>query len=68
MALNRSSQPPYEYACHEGNHALPGILEEAGGSSLREDIEANLAEARALRDRLAALANRMTLPPPQAPL
>lgn len=27
-----------------------------------------MAEARALRDRLAALANRMTLPPPQAPL
>lgn len=27
-----------------------------------------MAEARALRDRLAALANRMTAPPPQAPL
>ena len=27
-----------------------------------------MAEARALRDQLAALVNRMTLPPPQAPL
>lgn len=26
MALNRSSQPPYEYACHEGNYAMDGIL------------------------------------------
>jgi len=25
MALN-TSQPMYEYACHEGNHAMPGIL------------------------------------------
>jgi hypothetical protein len=25
MALN-ASQPMYEYACHEGNHAMPGIL------------------------------------------
>jgi hypothetical protein len=25
MALN-VSQPMYEYACHEGNHAMPGIL------------------------------------------
>jgi len=26
MALNVSAQPPYEYACHEGNYALPAIL------------------------------------------
>jgi hypothetical protein len=26
MALRASDQPVYEYACHEGNHALPGIL------------------------------------------
>ena len=26
MALNASSQLLYEYACHEGNHALPSIL------------------------------------------
>jgi hypothetical protein len=25
MALN-TSKPMYEYACHEGNHAMPGIL------------------------------------------
>ena len=26
MVFNRSPKPAYEYACHEGNHALPGIL------------------------------------------
>jgi hypothetical protein len=26
MAFNTSKQPAYEYACHEGNYALPGIL------------------------------------------
>lgn len=26
MVFNRSEHPAYEYACHEGNHALPGIL------------------------------------------
>jgi hypothetical protein len=26
MALNRSAEPMYEYACHEGNYAMPGIL------------------------------------------
>ncbi len=26
MSLRVSDKPPYEYACHEGNHALPGIL------------------------------------------
>jgi len=26
MALNRSAEPLYEYACHEGNYAMPGIL------------------------------------------
>ena len=26
MNFNKSAQPAYEYACHEGNHALPGIL------------------------------------------
>jgi hypothetical protein len=25
MSLN-SSEPLYEYACHEGNYAMPGIL------------------------------------------
>ena len=26
MALNATKGPIYEYACHEGNYALPGIL------------------------------------------
>ena len=26
MTMERSEQPIYEYACHEGNYALPGIL------------------------------------------
>ena len=26
MVFNKSDQPIYEYACHEGNHALPNIL------------------------------------------
>ncbi len=32
----------------QAERELPGILEKAGGSSLREDIEVHLAEARAL--------------------
>jgi hypothetical protein len=26
VALNSSNKPIYEYACHEGNYAMPGIL------------------------------------------
>jgi len=26
VAMNASNEPLYEYACHEGNYALPGIL------------------------------------------
>lgn len=26
MVFNKSDKPAYEYACHEGNHSLPGIL------------------------------------------
>jgi hypothetical protein len=33
MPLNASAQQVYEYACHEGNYALPGIL---GGARLAE--------------------------------
>ena len=29
MALNRSAQPIYEYACHEGNYSFSGILQGA---------------------------------------
>ncbi len=35
MALRVSSEPLYEYACHEGNHALPGIL--AGARQLERE-------------------------------
>lgn len=37
MALRRTEGPIYEYACHEGNYALPGIL---GGARVEEE-EAN---------------------------
>jgi hypothetical protein len=33
VALNSTKGPIYEYACHEGNYALPGIL---GGARLEE--------------------------------
>ncbi len=33
MAMNATAGPMYEYACHEGNYALPGIL---GGARLAE--------------------------------
>ena len=26
VLLTRTDEPLYEYACHEGNYALPGIL------------------------------------------
>ena len=38
IPLKRSDEKVYEYACHEGNHSLTGILagartlEKAGGS------------------------------------
>jgi len=35
MSLRGSEQPVYEYACHEGNHALPGIL--AGARQLERE-------------------------------
>lgn len=35
MSLNHSSEPLYEYACHEGNYALPGIL--AGARKLERE-------------------------------
>ena len=35
----RPSEGMYEYSCHEGNHALPGIL--AGARRLEKDAEAN---------------------------
>ena len=35
MSLNLSNEPLYEYACHEGNYALPGIL--AGARKLEAE-------------------------------
>jgi len=35
MALRISAEPLYEYACHEGNHALPGVL--AGARQLERE-------------------------------
>jgi hypothetical protein len=35
MIFNWSPQPAYEYACHEGNHALPGIL---AGARLNDSL------------------------------
>ncbi len=35
MSLKFSSEPLYEYACHEGNYALPGIL--AGARQLERE-------------------------------
>ena len=35
MALNATQGPVYEYACHEGNYALPGIL--AGARKAERD-------------------------------
>ena len=35
MSLNISREPLYEYACHEGNYALPGIL--AGARQLERE-------------------------------
>ena len=44
MVLNRSKEPLYEYACHEGNYALHGILagarvQEAAGKTVARNAE-----------------------------
>jgi len=41
MALNTSPAPMYEYACHEGNYAMPGIL--AGARKNDADGKVNYA-------------------------
>jgi hypothetical protein len=35
MVFNKTNEPLYEYACHEGNHALPNIL---GGAREEEKL------------------------------
>lgn len=47
VAFNRAAKPLYEYACHEGNYALPGILagaraEERAG----REMEGNRGQVR----------------------
>jgi hypothetical protein len=44
MSLHRSKEPLYEYACHEGNYALHGILagarvQEAAGKTVARNAE-----------------------------
>lgn len=44
MSFNRSQEPLYEYACHEGNHSFPGILagarrQEADGEAVEDNNE-----------------------------
>jgi hypothetical protein len=41
MALHRSKEPLYEYACHEGNYALPGIL----AGARQDDREGRVTKA-----------------------
>ena len=41
MALNAGKGPVYEYACHEGNYALPGIL----GGARRAESDGKAPEA-----------------------
>ncbi len=42
MSLKMSNEPLYEYACHEGNYALPGIL--AGARQLEREGRPHPAE------------------------
>lgn len=42
MVLNATAEPMYEYACHEGNYALPNIL----GGARRTEREAAAAAAK----------------------
>ena len=44
VALNATKGPIYEYACHEGNYALPGIL---AGARQQEKEALNAAKAAA---------------------
>jgi hypothetical protein len=43
IAMTRSEQRMYEYACHEGNYALPGIL---GGARAKEQSAEEAANIR----------------------
>jgi hypothetical protein len=41
MALRKSAEPPYEYACHEGNYALAGVL--GGARKLESEGRKNVS-------------------------
>ncbi len=43
MALNLSKEPMYEYACHEGNYAMPGIL----AGARKQEREGKVVKANA---------------------
>ena len=44
VAMNATSEQIYEYACHEGNYALPGIL--AGERAKEQEAAAKAAEKK----------------------
>ena len=47
VALNATKGPVYEYACHEGNYALPGILAGARAEEKRgRELEGNRGEVK----------------------
>ena len=54
MPMRSSREPIYEYACHEGNHALPGIL---GGARVIEAAEAADAAKKASATKPAKAKN-----------
>jgi hypothetical protein len=43
ILMTRSDQPMYEYACHEGNYGLPGIL---GGGKARDEAASRKTSSR----------------------
>jgi len=43
IVMAKSEQPMYEYACHEGNYGLPGIL---GGAKARDEAAAQKSSKR----------------------
>jgi hypothetical protein len=51
LNMNASTDPLYEYACHEGNYALPGIL---AGAREEESVAAQKAAAEAATAAAAA--------------
>jgi len=47
VAWNLTKDPIYEYACHEGNYALPGILAGARRAEAQgKEMEGNRGEVK----------------------